>query len=61
MLFAAAAFLPAALRAEPNDPTRQQIDSIIRAGKTFEVRVPNRCFAILDINFPRTLVGGERI
>lgn len=60
MLFAAAAFLPAALRAEPNDPTRQQIDSIIRAGKTFEVRVPNRCFAILDINLPRTLVGGER-
>lgn len=59
-LLAAAAFFPAMLHAGPDSLSRQQTDSIIRVGKTFEVRVPDRCYAILDINMPRALVGSDR-
>lgn len=50
-----AALLPAALDAAPLTP--EQVDSIQRVGKTLEVRVPDRCYPILDIRYPRSLVG----
>ncbi|WP_300190760.1 hypothetical protein [uncultured Alistipes sp.] len=40
--------------------TGKELDSIMQAGRSFEVRVPDRCYAILDVNMPRSLVGGER-
>lgn len=46
--------------AAPTNPTRQELDSIRRAGKSFEVRVPNRLYALIDINMPRSLIGKGR-
>ena len=46
--------------AAPTNPTREELDSIRRAGKSFEVRVPNRIYALIDINMPRSLIGKGR-
>jgi len=49
-----------ALTAAPTNPTREELDSIRRAGESFEVRVPNRICALIDINMPRSLIGTGR-
>lgn len=49
-----------ALTAAPTNPTREELDSIRRAGKSFEVRVPDRSCALIDINMPRSLIGTGR-
>lgn len=56
-LLLAAAILPAAVHAGPDRPDRQMRDSLIQVGKELEVRVPDRCVAILDIRMPRTAIG----
>ena len=49
-----------ALTAAPTNPTREELDSIRRVGESFEVRVPNRICALIDINMPRSLIGKGR-
>lgn len=49
-----------ALTAAPTNPTREELDSIRRVGESFEVRVPNRICALIDINMPRSLIGTGR-
>lgn len=56
-LLLTATLLPATVFAEADESSRKQIDSIVRFEKTLEVRVPDRCYPILDIKMPRTKIG----
>ncbi len=43
----------------PERSSRQVIDSLLRLSRSREVRVPERCYAILDVKTPRSEVGNR--